>query len=313
MLSWLALHTPTDPTTKALFQQMVLTIFESQKSHTHENQQVFQKYDPASLEERAKQKSKKEKAASYFWVKVPWQREELQTLGLHTLLNSKDIQDLYPVSSENGKVKVSYSLAVPNGLLPQNYGKVSREADVLGEVPPEVPSPNACACQKYRTQHAIDFRGHVATVDPEVIHNERLRSYWLKGRKFRCQAHPQGLLDSFAKSLENTQVKLPRETKRTSKLLLPGRHGFYRQWEPKWMPCSETMMPLIIPFCPKRGLMSYTRFKRKWFSPMQTIHPMILFCAANPCTNGCCGKSCIVTIMCKKPGTAKLCGNRMPS
>jgi hypothetical protein len=154
-------------------------------------------------------------------VKVPWQREELQTIGLHSLLNSKEVQDLYPVSSENGKVKVSYSLAVPNGLLIQNYGKVSHEAEVLGEEVPEVPAPEICACQVYRTQHTIDFHGHVATVDPEVIKNERLRSCWLKGRKFRCQAHPQGLLDSLAKSLDKFADQAARRNKLETEVFHP--------------------------------------------------------------------------------------------
>ena len=170
------MHTPEDVTTKALFQQVVLTIYESQKTSTHDSQHIFRTFDPTSSQQQEKRRTKKEKAAQCFWLKVPWQREELQTLGLHALLNSKEIQDIYPVASENGNVKVSYSLGIPNGVLIQNYGKVSREADVLGDLPPEVPSPETCSCNAYRTQHSINFHGHVATVDPGAGGGEIMRS-----------------------------------------------------------------------------------------------------------------------------------------
>ena len=113
------MHTPEDVTTKALFQQLVMILYDSSKTSTHDSQHIFRTFDPTSPEQQEIRRSKKEKAAQCFWLKVPWQREELQTLGLHTLLNSKEIQDIYPVSSENGRVKVSYSLGLPNGLLIQ--------------------------------------------------------------------------------------------------------------------------------------------------------------------------------------------------
>ena len=59
-----------------------------------------------------------------------------------------------------------------------------------------------CACQRFKTARAIDFHGHVASTDPGLIKNGRLRSYWLKGRKFRVQAHPQVLMENFQKSLD---------------------------------------------------------------------------------------------------------------
>ena len=126
----------------------------------------------------------------------------MQFIGLHTLLNAKEIQALYPISSENEKVKVSYNLSIPIGVLLQNYGRASQEADVLSEHPPEVLSPECCPCRKYHTDGAIDFRQHVATTDPGFIKDARLRSYWLKGRKFRCQAHPQHLMEAFSTSLD---------------------------------------------------------------------------------------------------------------
>ena len=146
-------------------------------------------------------------------VKASWLRNELQVLGLHTVLNSQEVQSIYPVPSERHKVKVSYSLAIPNGILLQNYGKVSEDPELHQPLPPTVPPPELCVCQKYKTESSIDFHGHVATVDPDFITNKRLRSYWLKGRKFRCQAHPQLLLKNFEKGLDNFIAAAARRNK----------------------------------------------------------------------------------------------------
>ena len=205
MIDWLTRHTPTegDVTIKNIFQQLIVIIDQTQKSDSHTSRNIFQRYDATSAEEQDKRQQRKEKAEGYFWLKVPWVRNELQTLGLHTILNSPEVQVLYPVSSEQDKVKVSYSLSVPNGILLQNYGKVSEDPDLHNDLPPIVPPPEQCVCQQYKTESSIDFHGHVATVDPDFIVNKRLRSYWLKGRKYRCQAHPQVLMANFEKSLDN--------------------------------------------------------------------------------------------------------------
>ena len=98
---------------------------------------------------------------------------------------------------------VSYNLAVPNGVLMQNYGKVAESLELEEQDPPVVPAPEECVCRKYHNEGAISFHGHVATADPGFIRDRRLLSYWLKGRKFRCQSHPQSLMSSFEESLDN--------------------------------------------------------------------------------------------------------------
>ena len=204
MIEWLTKHSSTpDVTTKNLLQGLIVTINNAQKSSSHASQNIFQTYDATAKEEQDKRQARKDKAATYFWVKVPWLRSEMQILGLHAILNDSEVQNLYPVSSERDKVKTSYSLSVPNGLLIQNYGKVSEDPSLDQDTPPIIPTAESCVCQKYKTDSSIDYHGHVATVDPGFIKDRRLRSYWLKGRKYRCQAHPQVLMTNFEKSLDN--------------------------------------------------------------------------------------------------------------
>ena len=203
MLNWLALNMPSERTSQCVFQQLAVQITEAQRSSTHASQQIFQTYDATSTQAQAERQEKRDKAAGNFWIKVPWRRNEMQPLGMHTLLNKKDIQNLYPISTEHGKVKVSYNLAVPIGVMLQNYGKAARDPEIFANDPPEVPPPETCPCHRYRTEGSIDFHRHVATVDPAFIRNERLKSFWLKGRKFRCQAHPQQVVEGFSKGLDN--------------------------------------------------------------------------------------------------------------
>ena len=120
-------------------------------------------------------------------------------------------------------MKVSYSLAVPNGVLIQNYGKVSKERDISTHDPPVVPAPTECSCRHYRTDGTIDFKGHVVTTDPGFITDVRLRSYWLKGRKFRCQAHPQLLLDNLRKNLDTFILQAAKRNKMDGSDFLPWR------------------------------------------------------------------------------------------
>ena len=203
MLSWLATHMPQNGTIQRIFQQLSVQIAELQTVESHSNQHIFRSYDATSPQEQAKRQERREKAENNFWLKVPWRREEMQVLGLHTLLNAPEVQSLYPISSENGKVKVSYKLSLPIGVLIQNYGKVSKDPDLIQDTPPQVPKSISCTCQQYKTEHSVDFQGHVATTDPGFIQNERLRSLWLKGRKYRCQAHPQTLMEGFTSGLDN--------------------------------------------------------------------------------------------------------------
>ena len=202
MLNWLALKMPNEGTGRRLFQQLAVQIAEAQKVPTHASQHIFQTYDATSTQAQTERQEKKSKADGNFWIKVPWRRNEMQALGMHTLLNNKDVQKLYPISTENGKVKVSYNLAVPIGVLLQNYGKVVQDPEVFSADPPTVPVPESCPCNRYRSDRSIDFHRHIATADRAFIKNERLKSYWLKGRKFCCQIHPQHVMEGVSNSLE---------------------------------------------------------------------------------------------------------------
>ena len=116
-------------------------------------------------------------------------------ISIHTLINDPKIKETYPLKGDDEIVKISYSLAVPNGVWLQNYGKVCQEVDLDARVAPAVPEAMNCHCQRFQADSTIDFHGHVATTDPGFITDERLRSYWLKGRKFCIQAH-LGVLES---------------------------------------------------------------------------------------------------------------------
>ena len=135
----------------------------------------------------------------------------MQQISIHTLINDPEIKEAYLLKGDDEVVKISYSLAVPNGVWLQNYGKVCQEVDLDAPVAPAVPEPMNCPCQRFRTDSTIDFHGHVATTDPGFITDERLRSYWLKGRKFRIQAHP-GVLESSIEA--NVDAFIHRASKR---------------------------------------------------------------------------------------------------
>ena len=239
MIDWLTKNTPVDNVTaKNVFQQIIVTIHQVQKRSSHASQNIFQKYDATSAEEQQKRQHKKDKAECFVWLKVPWTRNEMQTIGIHTLLNSQEVQSLYPITSEQDKVKVSYSLAIPNGILLQNYGKVSEDPDIHQALPPTIPSPEQCVCQKYKTESSINFHGHVATADPDFIVNKRLRSYWLKGRKYRCQAHPQVLMANFEKSLDNFISVAARRNKVEA--------CSFDDWKTKLLQCLKTKCEVMF-------------------------------------------------------------------
>ena len=255
MINWLTKHTPVDDVTaKNIFQQLIVIIDQTQKSDSHASRNIFQTYDATSAEEKEKRQQKKEKAEEYCWLKVPCVRNELQTLGLHTILNSQEVQDVYPAASEKDKVKVSYSLSIPNGFLLQNYGKVSEDPALHQNLPPIVPPPEQCVCQKYKSESSIDFLGHVATADPDFIVNKRLRSYWLKGRKYRCQAHPQVLLTNFERSLDNYISVAARRNKMDT--------CAFDDWKNKLLQCLSSKCEVMFqdadasyhPFLSKEGM-----------------------------------------------------------
>ena len=202
MIDWLTVRLPAEGTIRNIFSQLIVIISAALESQSHTSQHIFQNYDATAQSEKEARQKKKDKAKSNVWLKVPWRNNELQTIGLHTVLNSLEVQSLYPIGEEKDRVKVSYNLAVPNGVLMQNYGKVAESLELEGNDPPTVPAPHECVCRKYHSEGAINFHVHVATVDPGFIKDRRLRSYWSKGRKFRCQAHPQNLISSFEDSLD---------------------------------------------------------------------------------------------------------------
>ena len=148
----------------------------------------------------------------------------MQTIGMHLLINSPEVKGLYPIAQERDAVKISYKLAVPNGVLLQNNGQVSESAELDQDTPPPLPPPQSCVCWKYRTEGCLDFHGHVITADPAFIRNKRLRSYWLKGRKYRCQSHPQELMSSFEKSLDAFIATATRRNKVESPLFDPWKY-----------------------------------------------------------------------------------------
>ena len=82
--------------------------------------------------------------------------------------------------------------------------------------PPKVPVATSCPCQQLRTESSIDFHGHVATTDPGFIKDERLRLYWLKGRKFRIQAN-LGMLESSIEASIDSFIHRAAKRKRMDK------------------------------------------------------------------------------------------------
>ena len=126
MLNWLAINTPQDAAVRRTFQRLSAILSNAHKTSSHATQHILQTYDATTPAQQERRRQKKEEAESFFWIKVPWRNNELQTLGLHVLINSPEVQRLYPISQEKDKVKISYNLAVPNGVLMQNYGKCQK-------------------------------------------------------------------------------------------------------------------------------------------------------------------------------------------
>ena len=182
--NWLTVNQPQqDSTVQNLFQQMILTLDSHQKSDSsHQRHGNFQSYDSTAPAEQEKKQRKKADAESVQLLKIPWRRNEMQQISIYTLINDPKIKEVYPLRGDDEVVKISYSLAVPNGVWLQNYGKVCQLADLDSPNPPEVPVATSCPCQQFRTESSIDFHGHVATIDPGFIKDERLRLHWLKGQ-----------------------------------------------------------------------------------------------------------------------------------
>ena len=91
---------------------------------------------------------------------------------------------------------------------------------------------------KFVKKWTIDFHGHVATTDPGFITDERLRSYWLKGRKFRIQAHP-GLLESSIEANVDAFIHRASKRKRIDKQA-------FKAWKSKLLTAVRVKMNQIF-------------------------------------------------------------------
>ena len=54
----------------------------------------------------------------------------MHQISIHTLINDPEIKEVYPLKGDDKVVKISYSLAVPNGVWLHIYGKVCQLADL---------------------------------------------------------------------------------------------------------------------------------------------------------------------------------------
>ena len=281
IMSWLTKNKPHERTASKLFEQIILAVHQSQKASSHTSQRIFRSYDATAPEEQEKRNKKKKKAAECFWIKVPWRRDEMQTLALHSLLNAKEIEALYPIAGEHGKVKVSYNLAVPIGVMLQNYDKVAKEVDFIDEAPPEVPEPQFCACQHFKTPGAINFHSHVASTDPGFIKNDRLRSYWLKGRKFRVQAHPQVLMENFQKSLDKFISTAARRNKM--------EEASFHAWRQKLL---EVLQAKCDTMFAEENAPYHTFLSKDGFRELQNLHQHMVITYADKSSHDfvCCCK-----------------------
>ena len=130
-----------------------------------------------------------------------------------------------------------------------------------------------------------------------LFSNKRLRSYWLKGRKFRCQANPQDLMSSFAKSLDNFIDVASRRNKTEADNFLPWRAKLLQTLREK---CDVLFQDEDSPnhlFLSKAGLDELRRIIRTWSSHMLTSQPITSCYAVNLCTSTCSGKRYMVHIM----------------
>ena len=70
-------------------------------------------------------------------------RNEMQQISIHTLINDPEIKEVYPLKGDDEVVRISYSLAVPNGVWLQNNGTGTGGdvSSVLVRDPPPPPLP----------------------------------------------------------------------------------------------------------------------------------------------------------------------------
>ena len=206
MIRWLTDHWPANQA-QAIFKGFISTIAESLKTDSHKAQDIFfSNHQATSTENQEKKKSRKAKAKDNFWIKVPWRNPELKDFALPTILNTKEIQDLYPSQEEIEKIKISYNLAPPIGISLMNYALTSKDPCLDSAEEPRINEHTTCPCQAFKSEHSLELDGHVVTTDPSFIKDSRLKSLWLKGRKHRVQAHPASTLQGLEAGL-NTFIK----------------------------------------------------------------------------------------------------------
>ena len=87
--NWLTANQPLeDGMVHRIFQQLILTLeSHEKKDQSHQSQGIFQSYDSTTVTEQEKKLRKKATANSVQWLKIPWRRNEMQHISIHTLIN----------------------------------------------------------------------------------------------------------------------------------------------------------------------------------------------------------------------------------
>ena len=131
LANWLTVN-PSMTAVQNLLQRIILTLDSHRKNDSSLHTHGIQSYDSTAPNEQEKKQRKKDEAEveAAQWLKIPWRRNEVQQISVHTLINDPEIKEAHPLKGDNEVIKISDSLAVPNGVWLQNYGKVCQEADV---------------------------------------------------------------------------------------------------------------------------------------------------------------------------------------
>ena len=130
------------------------------------------------------------------WIKIPWRRQEVDALAIHELIKRERIVALLPPLAQDRMLStyVSYKLNKPVGVILANYTQVAAEVDKHLDTVPALLEANKCPCRQWATDGCLYDNGHVISTDPSCLKSSLLRSLWMKGRKYRFNEHPDGLL-----------------------------------------------------------------------------------------------------------------------
>ena len=91
-----------------------------------------------------------------FWIKLPWRNPELKDFAVPTILNTKEIQDLYPSQEEIEKIKISYNLP-PIGISLMNYALTSKDPCLDSAEELRINEHTACPCQAFKSEHSLEL------------------------------------------------------------------------------------------------------------------------------------------------------------